>query len=114
MDRFVFLIFFFSALALTACKDKEAPKPTPKEEAASAPVEEAVPENALLKAKVRSVVGTVEREKADSWTQLRVGKTVVENDHVRTALESELIVNMTDGSALRVPESSNVTFQGEL
>ena len=46
--------------------------------------------------------------------QLRVGKTVVENDHVRTALESELVVNMTDGSALRVPESSNVTFQAEL
>ena len=39
---------------------------------------------------------------------------MVENDHVRTALESELIVNMTDGSALRVPESSNVTFQAEL
>ena len=114
MDRFVFLIFLFSALALTACKDEEAPKPAPKEVAASAPVEEAVPENALLKAKVRSVVGTVEREKADSWKQLRVGKTVVENDHVRTALESELIVNLTDGSALRVPESSNVTFQAEL
>lgn len=108
------VVSMLAALALTACKDEEAPKPAPKEVAASAPVEEAVPENALLKAKVRSVVGTVEREKADSWTQLRVGKTVVENDHVRTALESELIVNMTDGSALRVPESSNVTFQAEL
>ncbi len=108
------VVLVFAALALTACKDEEAPKPAPKEEAVSAPVEEAVPENALLKAKVRSVVGTVEREKADSWTPLRVGKTVVENDHVRTALESELIVNMTDGSALRVPESSNVTFQAEL
>lgn len=114
MIRLCFLFFIISALALTACKDEEAPKPAPKEAAASAPVEETVPENALLKAKVRSVVGTVEREKADSWTQLRVGKTVVENDHVRTALESELIVNMTDGSALRVPESSNVTFQAEL
>ena len=108
------VISVLAALALTACNDKESPKPAPKEMAASAPVEEAVPENALLKAKVRSVVGTVEREKADSWKQLRVGKTVVENDHVRTALESELIVNLTDGSALRVPESSNVTFQAEL
>ncbi len=108
------VVSMLAALALTACKDEEAPKPAPKEEAVSAPVEEAVPENALLKAKVRSVVGTVEREKSDSWTQLRVGKTVVENDHVRTALESELIVNMTDGSALRVPESSNVTFRAEL
>ena len=108
------VISVLAALALTACNDKESPKPAPKEVAASAPVEEAVPENALLKAKVRSVVGTVEREKADSWKQLRVGKTVVENDHVRTALESELIVNLTDGSALRVPESSNVTFQAEL
>ena len=114
MNRFVFFLSLFAVLALTACKDEEAPKPAPKDVAVSAPVEEAVPENALLKAKVRSVVGTVEREKADSWTQLRVGKTVVENDHVRTALESELIVNMTDGSALRVPESSNVTFQAEL
>ena len=108
------VVSMLAALALTACKDEEAPKPQPKEEVASAPVEEAVPEDALLKAKVRSVVGTVEREKSDSWTQLRVGKTVVENDHVRTALESELIVNMTDGSALRVPESSNVTFRAEL
>ena len=108
------VISVLAALALTACNDKESPKPAPKEVAASAPVEEAVPENALLKAKVRSVVGTVEREKSDSWTPLRVGKTVVENDHVRTALESELIVNLTDGSALRVPESSNVTFQAEL
>ena len=108
------VISVLAALALTACNDKESPKPAPKDVAANAPVEEAVPENALLKAKVRSVVGTVEREKADSWKQLRVGKTVVENDHVRTALESELIVNLTDGSALRVPESSNVTFQAEL
>lgn len=111
--KFLFA-FLLVALALTACKDESAPKPVPKDVAANAPVEEAVPENALLKAKVRSVIGTVEREKSDSWTQLRVGKTVVENDHVRTALESELIVNMTDGSALRVPESSNVTFQAEL
>ena len=108
------VVSMLAALALMACKDEEAPKPAPKEEAVSVPVEEAVPEDALLKAKVRSVVGTVEREKSDSWTQLRVGKTVVENDHVRTALESELIVNMTDGSALRVPESSNVTFRAEL
>lgn len=108
------VISVLAALALTACNDKESPKPAPKDVAANAPAEEAVPENALLKAKVRSVIGTVEREKSDSWTQLRVGKTVVENDHVRTALESELIVNMTDGSALRVPESSNVTFQAEL
>ena len=108
------VISVLAALALTACKDESAPKPAPKDVAANAPAEEAVPENALLKAKVRSVIGTVEREKSDSWTQLRVGKTVVENDHVRTALESELIVNMTDGSALRVPESSNVTFQAEL
>ena len=112
--KYLPLFLIFLLLALTACKDEEAPKPAPKEEVASAPVEEAVPEDALLKAKVRSVVGTVEREKSDSWTQLRVGKTVVENDHVRTALESELIVNMTDGSALRVPESSNVTFRAEL
>lgn len=108
------VVSMLAALALTACKDEEVPKPQPKEDAVSAPVEEAVPEDALLKAKVRSVVGTVEREKSDSWTQLRVGKTVVENDHVRTAVESELIVNMTDGSALRVPESSNVTFRAEL
>ena len=112
--KYLPLFLIFLLLALTACKDESAPKPAPKDVAAGAPVEESVPENALLKAKVRSVIGTVEREKSDSWTQLRVGKTVVENDHVRTALESELIVNMTDGSALRVPESSNVTFQAEL
>ena len=108
------VISVLAALALTACKDESAPKPAPKDVAANAPAEESVPENALLKAKVRSVIGTVEREKSDSWKQLRVGKTVVENDHVRTALESELVVNLTDGSALRVPESSNVTFQAEL
>ena len=108
------VVFVLAALALTACKDEETPKPAPKDVAANAPAEESVPENALLKAKVRSVIGMVEREKSDSWKQLRVGKTVVENDHVRTALESELVVNMTDGSTLRVPESSNVTFQAEL
>ena len=111
--RFI-VVLVFVVLALTACNDKESSRSASKEKVAGATVEEPVPENALLKAKVRSVVGTVEREKADSWTQLRVGKTVVENDHVRTALESELIVNLTDGSSLRVPESSNVTFQAEL
>ena len=108
------VVLVLVAIALTACGDKESSRSASKEKVVGATVEESVPENALLKAKVRSVVGTVEREKADSWTQLRVGKTVVENDHVRTALESELIVNLTDGSSLRVPESSNVTFQAEL
>ena len=71
--KFLFA-FLLVALALTACKSDESPRPAPKDVAASAPAEEAVPENALLKAKVRSVIGTVEREKSDSWTQLRVGK----------------------------------------
>jgi hypothetical protein len=104
----------FALLALVACKE-ESPKDLPKDVAA-APAEEAVPENALLKAKPRSVIGTVDLQKAgkENWVGLRVGRTVIEKDRIRTALESETILELSEGSVLTVSELSDVRLEADL
>lgn len=105
---------FFVLLALVACKE-ESPKDMPKDVAA-APAEEAVPENALLKAKPRSVIGTVDLQKAgkENWVGLRVGRTVIEKDRIRTALESETVLELSEGSVLTVAELSDVRLEANL
>ena len=113
--KYLPLFLIFLLLALTACKDEEAPKPAPKD-AAAAPVEDAVPENALLKAKPRSVIGTVDLQKAgkENWVGLRVGRTVIEKDRIRTALESETVLELSEGSVLTVAELSDVRLEANL
>lgn len=101
-------------LALVACKE-ESPKDLPKG-VAVAPAEESVPENALLKAKPRSVIGTVDLQKGgkENWVGLRVGRTVIEEDRIRTALESETVLELSEGSVLTVAELSDVRLEASL
>ena len=101
-------------LALVACKE-ESPKDSPKG-VAVAPAEESVPENALLKAKPRSVIGTVDLQKGgkENWVGLRVGRTVIEEDRIRTALESETVLELSEGSVLTVAELSDVRLEASL
>ena len=114
MRKSFYFVLCLLAVALVACKE-ESPKDVPKDVAA-APAEEAVPENALLKAKPRSVIGTVDLQKAgkENWVGLRVGRTVIEKDRIRTALESETILELSEGSVLTVAELSDVRLEANL
>ena len=104
------------AFSFYACKGSDAPKPVPKGMVEAAPAEEPAPANALLKAKPRSVIGTVDLQKPDkeSWVGLRVGHTVVEKDRIRTALESETILELSEGSVLTIAELSEVRLEADL
>ncbi|MCQ2103098.1 MAG: FecR family protein [Fibrobacter sp.] len=106
------------ALSLTACneeKQAETPKALGTQAAEAAPVDE-VPENAVFKAKVRKIIGESDMQKsADAdWKRLRQGQTVVENNRIRTAVESEATLGVNDGSILTVSENSEVTVTAEM
>lgn len=69
--------------------------------------------NALIKTKVQSSIGDVTRLKGgvgDVWKQLRIGQMVVENDRVKTLIESEAKLGVVDGSILVISENSDVTL----
>lgn len=74
----------------------------------------AVPVSAskMTTGKVRSVLGDVTRQKAhkDNWTALRVGAKVEESDKIKTASESQAIINLPDGSTISVEENAMVVF----
>lgn len=102
------LIFLISlSLAFVACKEsaQETVKTsmTPANAAKSA---------AAFEAKVRSSLGTAELRKAldEKWKNLRVGQMVRDNDRVRTAAESEVVLNNFDGTVFLISEKSDVEF----
>lgn len=71
-------------------------------------------ERSLFKTKARSVIGDVTMLKTgngDNWKKVRIGNWIVENDHVKTGLESETRLGAMDGSVLIVSENSNVTLE---
>ena len=67
-----------------------------------------------LKARVRNVTGdaSFQRAKKD-WTPLRIGKKIVEDDKVRTAMESDADIVVVDGSSFKIVENSTVQFAVE-
>lgn len=60
--------------------------------------------------KVRSTLGSVERQKASesSWKDLRVGASIFQSDCVRTGVESEVIFGLPDGSSITIAENAEV------
>lgn len=68
--------------------------------------------NKMTTGKVRSVLGDVTRQKAQktNWTALRVGAKVEESDKIKTASESQAIINLPDGSSISVEENALVVF----
>lgn len=107
-----------ACLAFFACKDEPDPKTMAKENLPSSTevVEENASVNSILKAKVRKVLGETDwnHGKTDVWKRLRVGNKVVENDRIRTALESEAVLGVDDGSVLMISENSDVTLSAEI
>lgn len=110
---------FVAALAFFACKEEPDPKAMSKVSEETNAVEVAVdeaPAHAKLKAKTRKVVGEANfsRNAGADWKKLRVGQKVVENDQIKTGLESEAILAMDDGSSLWITENSRVTVTLEI
>lgn len=103
---------------LAGCKSDDEPKPVPKgvaETPSVEPSEEDVSLHSLLKAKVRYVVGDVNfQRKQTDWKKLNVGSKIVENDKVRTAVESSTDMIVSDGSMLKIAEKTNVLFTAEM
>lgn len=60
--------------------------------------------------KVRSVLGTVERQKIsqNDWSALRANANVFQSDKVRTGEASEVIFNLPDGSSITIAEFAEV------
>lgn len=60
--------------------------------------------------KVRSVLGTVERQKISQtdWNALRANANVFQSDKVRTGEASEVIFSLTDGSSITIAEYAEV------
>ncbi|PWJ71836.1 MULTISPECIES: FecR domain-containing protein [unclassified Fibrobacter] len=60
--------------------------------------------------KVRSVLGTVERQKISQtdWNALRANSNVFQSDKVRTGEASEVIFNLPDGSSITIAEFAEV------
>ncbi|MCQ2096584.1 MAG: FecR family protein [Fibrobacter sp.] len=67
---------------------------------------------AQSKATARQVIGDVQRynNKKATWNLFRIGQSVVARDSITTALESEVILSLPEGSVLKVHESSRVVF----
>ena len=64
-----------------------------------------------LKGEVAIVEGQVEKEiSADTWTAVKVGDTIAEGDTLRTGAESRAVVNLDDGSAVRLDQNSTLAF----
>lgn len=96
------------SLAFVACE--EASEENIKSSKNASPAVEKVTE--IFKAKVRSAVGETEflKSKSEAWKQLHVGQSVQDNDQIRTAKESEVILNTNDGTVFTISENSNVKF----
>ncbi len=113
MKKFLLAALGFAILA-SGCKDGSKTKESASAESQksdSSQNEEFA--NTLIKTKVQSSIGDVTRLKGgigDEWKQLRIGQTVVENDRVKTLIESEAKLGVVDGSILVVSENSDVTL----
>lgn len=112
MKRNLCWILVMLALPLVSCKKEGDTQPV-QSKTAPAVAEEDL-SNSQLKAKSRQVLGDVKHlHKSPEWKTLRVGKLVVENDKIKTALESHVVFELLDGSILTLAESSELQFKLE-
>ena len=102
-------VVLLSVAVFWACKDEPDPR-TMADQAAPATAKTAEVSHSKLKAKVRKALGdvTLQRKGEGDWSKLRIGQNVVEEDHIRTAVESETVCSMKDGSSLWISELSDV------
>ncbi|MCQ2105123.1 MAG: FecR family protein [Fibrobacter sp.] len=138
--KFQYLALSFALLSLVACKDdsakvqgKLAEKPVSGTTAERVSVAKnskpvsvdtsaeslAIPSEedpSLIRAKVSKVVGEGEitRGYEYDWKPIRQGQKVVENDHVRTSVESEVTITAFDGTVLSIFENTSVIITAEL
>lgn len=78
-----------------------------------------VPQTALsapAAGKVRSALGVVERQKIKKkdWNRLSTNMNVFQSDRVRTGLESQVVVGLTDGSLITIAENAEVELSSLL
>lgn len=100
------------ALPFVSCKKETESLPAYTKTAPSVAEEDL--SKSQLKAKSRQVLGDVKHlHKGPEWKNLRVGKLVVENDKIKTALESHAVFELSDGSILTLAESSEMQFKLE-
>lgn len=100
------------ALPFVSCKKETESLPAHTKTAPSVAEEDL--SKSQLKAKSRQVLGDVKHlHKGPKWKNLRVGKLVVENDKIKTALESHAVLELSDGSILTLAESSEMQFKLE-
>lgn len=77
-------------------------------------LEEASDLKSLLVMKVRRKIGEVfvlKKGIGDAWKNVRSGQKMVEDDRVRTEVESEVVLASMDGSVLQIDEKSDVTLK---
>lgn len=103
-----------SVLVLIGCNEKKADDKSMAQMPDNPSVEDS---QSIFKTKVRRVEGEVSLLKGgsgDSWKQLRHGQNVVEKDRIKTAVESETVLGVNDGTVLAITENSDVTLSAEL
>ena len=91
-----------AALVIAGCKEEPNPKAMAQNEASAVAPDEDAPVKSKIKAKVRKSVGETELSKnqGETWKRLITGQKVVENNRIRTAVESEAVLAVEDGSSL--------------
>lgn len=102
---------------LVACKSDENSevKALGTQQASESQQNVVPPKNSVFKGKVRSAIGDCDIQKAgNDWNQIRIGQRVVENDRIRTALESEVVLGINDGSVISISELSEVSISAEM
>ncbi len=64
------------------------------------------------KANVRRVIGDVNRYnvKKNTWSNLRIGQHILEHDSVTTALESDVVMSLPEGSMVTIRENSKIVL----
>ena len=105
------------SLALVACKDEPKPQTLAKDgPVASETVAEELPAKTLIRAKVRKSLGDADftRGSVEKWKHVSVGQRIIEKDRIRTAIESEVVLGVEDGSSLWITENSDVTLTAEM
>lgn len=105
-----------AALVIAGCKEEPNPKAMAQNEASAVAPDEDAPVKSKIKAKVRKSVGETELSKnqGETWKRLITGQKVVENNRIRTAVESEAVLAVEDGSSLWITERSDVTLTVEM
>lgn len=127
-ERVIFGLSVFALALLSSCNDSDDRKaeplsgsvkqtqvsPSKESPQSDAQETESSESSSLIKCRSRFVVGNAEIQKRQKdWMRLLVNKKVVENDKIRTAEAAEVVLAVQDGSALKIPEKTEVQLAAE-